>query len=137
MQYQIANPAEYIEKLPDDWRWEKVEALRLLIEARAPHLREGVNYNMLSYSDEKGIVFHLGVQKRYVTLYSKDVQKVDPMGSLLRQLEVGEGFVRIRHNMELCEHRLGLFIERAVSLRKCQGEGFFWKGPGMASALSA
>lgn len=63
MQYDVDSPAAYMNALDDDWRREKIQVLRTLIEKSAPSLEECINYKMLGYRDEKGVVFHLNAQK--------------------------------------------------------------------------
>ena len=63
MQYNVNTPAEYLDALDNDWRREKLLQLRNIIHAKAPNLKEGIEYKMLNYYDEKGTVFHLNAQK--------------------------------------------------------------------------
>ncbi len=57
MQYDVKTPAEYLNQLEKDWRYEKVQELRKIIKAKAPQLVEGIHYKMLSYSDAEGVLF--------------------------------------------------------------------------------
>ena len=75
MLYNVKTPAEYIDVLEDDWRKEKLQQVGSIIQSKAPDLVEGIDYKMLSYSDEKGIVFHLNAQKNYVSLYCGQCKK--------------------------------------------------------------
>ena len=117
MQYEAATPAEYMNMLEDDWRREKVEGLRTLIKTTAPDLVEGINYKMLSYSDDEGTAFHLNAQKQYVSLYVGDASKVDPEGDLLKRLNVGKGCIRFKKSSSVEESRINEFIARTVDLR--------------------
>ena len=119
MQYDVKTPAEYIDKLDDDWRLEKLENLRSLIKTKAPVLIEGINYKMLSYGDDKGIIFHLNAQKHYVSLYVGKAKKVDPDGSLLKGINVGKGCIRFTKSVSISDTRIDEFIERTVELWKC------------------
>ncbi len=116
MQYEVKTPAEYFDRLEDDWRREKVEALREIIMSKAPDFVERINYKMLSYGDDKGIVFHLNAQKNYVSLYVGDAKKVDPDGTLLEGIDVGKGCIRFKKSGSISDTRIGEFIERAVNL---------------------
>ena len=116
MQYDVKTPSEYIEILDDDWRREKLEELRDLIKSKAPDLSEGINYKMLSYGDKNGNVFHLNVQKNYVSLYVGNAGKIDPDGELLKGINTGKGCIRFKKSLSLPDTRIDEFIERAVHL---------------------
>lgn len=116
MQYDVETPQQYLEALEPDWRKEKLEALRNIIRASAPELVEGIDYKMLSYRDERGILFGLNAQKHYVSLYVGDISKIDPDGSLLEGLNVGKGCIRFTKTKEIGDTRIREFIERAVDL---------------------
>ncbi len=116
MQYDVKTPSEYIDKLENDWRLEKLEELRVLIRSKAPNMSEGINYKMLSYGDANGIVFHLNAQKNYVSLYVGNSHKIDPDGELLQGLDTGKGCIRFKKSVAISETRIAEFIERAVVL---------------------
>ena len=116
MQYNAKTPDQYIEMLDDDWRREKIDILRALLKSRVPNVTEGINYKMLSYSDERGIIFHLNAQKHYVSLYVGDIKKVDPDGSLLKGIETGKGCIRFKKSIAVSDTRIDEFIVRAVDL---------------------
>lgn len=117
MQYNAETPEEYLDLLEDDWRREKLEHIRSLIQEKAPHLDEGIEYKMLQYADEKGSVFHLNAQKNYVGLYVGDVKKIDPDDELLQGIDKGKGCIRIKKSNTIADTHIGEFIERAVTLR--------------------
>lgn len=96
MQYDVKTPKEYLNQLEKDWRYEKVQQLRKIIQAKAPKLVEGIHYKMLSYSDEKGVLFQLNAQRNYVSFYVGDIKKVDPEGTMLKGLNQGKGCVRFK-----------------------------------------
>ena len=121
MQYDAATANEYIDMLDDDWRLEKLQHLRALIKSTAPGLREGINYKMLCYSDERGALFHLNAQKSYISLYVGDVKKIDPQGSLLRDLDIGKGCIRFKKATAVPDSRMAAFLTRALRLWR-QGE---------------
>jgi uncharacterized protein YdhG (YjbR/CyaY superfamily) len=118
MQYDVLTPKQYLATLDDDWRREKLESLRSLILSAAPDLVEAINYKMLSYSDEKGIIFHLNAQKNYVSLYVGDAKKVDPDGDLLRGMSVGKGCIRFSKATPVSEPGIGKFVQRAIDMWK-------------------
>ena len=116
MQYDVTSPEEYLDVLEKDWRKEKLGQIRAIIQSAAPHLKEGINYKMLSYSDEKGVVFHLNAQKHYVSLYVGNSKKVDPDGSLLAGLDLGKGCIRFKKSKVVAETGIEEFVVRAVDM---------------------
>ena len=118
MQYDVTTPKEYIAKLEDDWRKEKLKELRSIIKTIAPKLEEGIEYKMLSYKDSKGSVFHLNAQKNYVSLYVGNAEKIDTDGKLLEGIDVGKGCIRIKKSVNIPDTMLDEFIARTVDLRE-------------------
>jgi len=118
VQYDVQTPQEYLAALDDDWRREKLQELRTLINADGTGLVEGIHYKMLSYSDERGIVFGLNAQKDYVSLYVGDASKVDPDGRLLSGISVGKGCVRFTKSTTIAATPIEEFVERAIHMRK-------------------
>lgn len=118
MQYDVRTPEEYLASLADDWRRETLQELRSVIIAHGAHLVEGIDYKMLSYRDERGILFSLNAQKNYVSLYVGNAEKVDPDGSLLRGLNVGKGCIRFAKSIAVAATHIEAFIERAIQMRQ-------------------
>lgn len=118
MQYDVQTPEEYLRSLEDDWRREKLLELREIIMACAPDLIEAIDYKMLSYRDERDIVFALNAQKHYVALYVGDIKKIDVDGTLLAGLNVGKGCIRFTKSKVIAETRIREFIQRTVDLWK-------------------
>lgn len=116
MQYEVNIPAEYIDALAIDWRRKTLENVRALIKLKAPNLKEGINYKMLSYSDHKGIPFHLNAQKSYVSLYVGDIKKIDLDGTLLEGVDTGKGCIRFTKSIDVANTQIDEFIERAIHL---------------------
>lgn len=116
MLYDVKTPEAYMNVLEDDWRREQLQVVRQLLLAHG--LTEGINYKMLSYSDERGIVFHLNAQRGYVSLYVGDARKVDPEAQLLKGLNVGKGCIRIKKSVNIADTQLDQFIDKAVQLWK-------------------
>jgi uncharacterized protein YdhG (YjbR/CyaY superfamily) len=123
MQYDAQTPAEYFDMLEDDWRKEKLLALRKLIRKLGPELDESIQYKMLSYSGKKGGAFALNAQKGSVNLYVGNAKKVDPSGSLLKGLDCGKGCIRFRKTVAIADTRIAEFIEKAMSMWR-KGEDF-------------
>lgn len=118
MQYNVTTPTEYINALEKDWRLEKLQALRKIIKSKAPDYTEDIQYKMLGYSDDKGLVFSLNAQKDYVSFYVGDTKKVDPSGELLEGINKGKGCIRFKKSINIANTHIDEFIERAVDLRK-------------------
>lgn len=123
MQYDAKTPEEYLNMLEDDWRREKLEELRAIIKAEAPHFEECINYKMLGYRDAQDVVFHLNAQRGYVSFYVGDIKKIDPSGELLAGINMGKGCVRFTKSKVVSETRIREFISKAVEMRKL-GEDF-------------
>ena len=123
MLYDVNSPEEYLSQLPDDWRHEKVNALRKIIKDKGPELTEKINYKMLAYGEGENIVFGLNAQKNYVSLYVGNASKVDPDGTLLEGLNVGKGCIRFSKTVEIRDTRIDEFVERAVEMWE-NGEDF-------------
>lgn len=113
MQYEAKTPAEYITVLEEDWRKEKLQAIRKIIKEQAPGLVEGINYKMLSYGNETGIAFHLNAQRGYVSFYVGDAKKVDSTGELLKGIDVGKGCIRFKKSTNISETRFDEFLKIA------------------------
>ena len=116
MQYDAKDPDDYIAQLDEDWRKETLLHLRSLIRATGPGLVEGIQYKMLSYSDDNGTFCHLNAQKAYVSLYMGDTAKIDPGGSLLAGLDHGKGCIRFKKSTSAATTRIATFLERAFEL---------------------
>lgn len=114
MQYEVKNPEEYVAALEEDWRKEKVLQLRSMIKLQAPEIEETINYKMLCYRGENGIIFHLNAQKNYVSLYVGDANKIDPDGKLLDGIDVGKGCIRLKKTIFLAETRIDEFIQKTI-----------------------
>lgn len=104
MQYEAKSPLEYLAMLENDWRREKLEKLREIIKSKAPNFAEDISYKMLSYSDSRGPLFYLNVQKNYVSLYVGDAKKVDPEGIMLAGVDVGKGCIRFKNQCRFPAH---------------------------------
>lgn len=118
MQYDVRTPEEYVKALEGDWRREKLLKLRALIQEAGPELVEGIDYKMLSYRDERGILFGLNAQKHYVSLYVGDIKKIDPDGTLLQGLNVGKGCIRFSKSTAIESTGIAAFIQRAVEMSR-------------------
>ncbi|MBT9317666.1 DUF1801 domain-containing protein [Leptothoe spongobia] len=116
MQYDVNTPDEYLGLLSDDWRKEKLLALREIICAQAPDIVESIKYKMLSYGDDSGSVFHLNAQKNYVSLYVGNIDTIDPAGELTQNLNRGKGCIRFTKSVAISQTQIDVFIEKAIAL---------------------
>lgn len=116
MQYDANTPEEYLELLEPDWRKEKLEQLRNLLLSHP--VEEGIQYKMLSYSDDRGVIFFLNAQKSYTALYVGDAKKVDPTGALLEGIDHGKGCLRFKKSTSVVESRIDEFIAKTVDMWK-------------------
>lgn len=118
MLYDVKTPEEYLEALEPDWRKEKLEELRKLIQTAGPELTEGIGYKMLSYGANDQTVFHLNAQMNYVSLYVGDTKKIDAAGDLLKGIDKGKGCLRFKKSTIVAETQIDKFIARTIELWK-------------------
>ena len=116
MQYDVATPQEYLAAIDHDWRFEKLNQLRDIMREVAPEFAEGINYKMLCYQDQRGVVFHLNAQKNYVGFYVGNIDKVDPSGTLLAGMDVGKGCIRLKKTTTIADTGLVDFIKQAIAM---------------------
>ena len=122
MQYNVTTPAEYLAVLANDWRKDKLLAVRDLIQQHAPTLREGIKYKMLSYEYEDQAVFNLNAQRNYVSLYVGNIDKVADAREKLAAFDLGKGCIRIRKSGDLSTSQLADFIREVVAMWQEGGE---------------
>jgi len=118
MQYDVETAAEYVEALDNDWRKEKLLALRSMILSKAPDLTESIEYKMLRYGDNKTSLFHLNAQRNYVSLYVGNIKKIDVSVTLLEGLDIGKGCIRFKKFISISETGIEEFIDRTISMWK-------------------
>ena len=121
MQYEAKTPADYVDQLEDDWRKEKLEQIRKMIRTHGPELVEGVAYKMLCYGNEKRNIFHLNVQRAYVSLYVGNIDKVEDARVLLNDFSMGKGCIRVKKSIHLPDTKLDAFISRTIDLWRNDG----------------
>ncbi|NJO92358.1 MAG: DUF1801 domain-containing protein [Chloroflexia bacterium] len=95
MQYNAKTPQEYLNSLETDWRKEKLEQVRDLILKNNPELKEGIEFKMLCYQLDGETVFNLNAQKHYVALYTGNIDKIEEGRQLLKEFDLGKGFLWI------------------------------------------
>jgi len=118
MQYDVSTPKEYLDALADDWRKEKLIQLRALLLASADDIIEGINYKILSYADDRGIICHLNAQKGYVALYVGNAAKIDRDGSLLAGINRGKGCIRFKKSNDAGSDNIKRFVALIFQLRR-------------------
>ncbi len=124
--YNAENPTEYLASLEDDWRKEKLLAIREVISDVAPDWTEGMKYKMLGYFDGKGegdddAALVMNAQKGYVALYAGNLAELDPDGDLLAGLDCGKSCLRLKKRFDPTDGRLTRILE-AVKKRRAAGE---------------
>jgi len=122
MQYEARTPEEFLSKLDNDWRKQKLQQVRELIRQSAPGLDEGIEYKMLCYKDGDKSVFHLNAQSAYVSLYVGSIDKVDNAKQLLQEFDRGKGCIRIKKSINLSDTRIGEFIDKTMQIWREGGE---------------
>lgn len=121
MQYEAKTPSEYLLNLDNDWRKKKLQTVREIIKKHGPDLIEGIEYKMLSYSNNEKTIFNLNAQRAYVSLYVGTINKVDNAQELLKDFDKGKGCIRIKMKVDIQETGLEEFIRRTIELWKKGG----------------
>ena len=122
MQYEVKAPSEYLDKLENDWRKDRLKQVRAMIKNHGPDLDEGIQYKMLSYDLNGKSVFHLNAQRAYVSLYVGTINKVKDAQELLKAYDTGKGCIRIKEKVKIQETGLEEFIKRTIKLWKKGGD---------------
>lgn len=114
----MKTPKDYLEALEDDWRKEKLLVIREMILNYAPNIDEAIRYKMLNFGVEamENFIFALNAQKHYVSLYVGDIEKIDPLGEMLGEFNLGKGCISVRKTIDLEETQLEAFIQKAIDL---------------------
>lgn len=110
------TPSEYMDQLEDDWRRDKLQSIRAIIQKQTPQLTERIHYKMLGYAIDDTYAFHLNVQRAYVSFYVGNASKIDPSGALLEGLSVGKRCIRFTKSTEISKTRIDEFITRAFEM---------------------
>jgi uncharacterized protein YdhG (YjbR/CyaY superfamily) len=116
MQYEAHTPEEYLAKLENDWRKEKLEHIRAMILENEVDLLESIEYKMLAFGNGQENLFHLNAQSAYVSLYIGNIDKVDNGRELLKDFNLGKGCIRVKKKVNLGQTRLKEFIQKAIEL---------------------
>lgn len=117
MQYEAKNTIDYLSKLEEDWRKDKLLKIREMIISHCPNIEEKIEYKMLCFAKGNQSIFHLNAQKNYVSLYVGDIEKVENSDSLLQDFKLGKGCIRIKKNNILSETKLDDFILEVIKLK--------------------
>lgn len=116
MQYDAKNAEEYLGMLDEDWRKEKLLAVRKMILDYAPELEEDIRYKMLNFGKDNYYIFALNAQKHYVSLYVGTIKKVEQAEELLKGFNQGKGCIRIKKSNNLEETGLEAFVHKTVDM---------------------
>lgn len=114
MRLEAESPEEYVDKLPADWRRDQLLAVREKLLAHKA-VKEEMEHGMLMYRIGMTRLFHVSVQKAYVSVYAGCIGKVDPEKKLLQDFSVGKSCIRIGRSIQLDETGLPQFIAAAVA----------------------
>lgn len=114
MQYDAKDAQEYLAMLEEDWRKEKLLAIRQMILDYAPELEEVIRYKMLNFGKKDDYVLALNAQKHYVSLYVGSIKKIDGADKLLEGFNQGKGCVRIRKTNDIQQTGLKQFIHQSI-----------------------
>ncbi len=113
MQYDAATPDAYLKMLDDDWRRERVLALRDVF-LRLDDIEEGMAHGMLQYRRNGEVFAHLNAQKGYVGVYLGELEKIDPGAAIRGKMSCGKACLRVKK-------RDGVEVATALIERKAQG----------------
>ena len=116
MQYDAKSAEEYLEMLEDDWRKEKLLAIRQMILSYAPELDESIRYKMLNFGKDEHHIFALNAQKHYVSLYVGTIDKIENAETLLTGYNYGKGCIRVKKTINMEETGLRDFIRKTIDM---------------------
>lgn len=102
MIHEAATPEEYLSVLDDDWRKERLLAIRDVF-LDVPGAGEGMKYKMLHYSVGGSSLGILNAQKGYVAVYMDDLAVLDPDGTLRDGLDCGKSCVRVKKRTDMAK----------------------------------
>lgn len=116
MQYDAKNAEQYLEMLEDDWRKEKLLAIRQMILSYGPELEESIRYKMLNFGRDEHYIFALNAQKHYVSLYVGTIDKIENAETLLTGYNYGKGCIRVKKTINMEETGLQDFIHKTIDM---------------------
>lgn len=116
MQYDAKDAEQYLEMLEDDWRKEKLLAIRQMILSYSPELEESIRYKMLNFGKDEHYIFALNVQKHYVSLYVGTIDKIENAETLLTDYNYGKGCIRVKKTINMEETGLQDFIHKTIDM---------------------
>ena len=100
MQYDAETPDEYLRLIDDDWRRERLLAIREMMLAM-PGVEEGIGYKMLQYRRGGDVFAHLNAQKGFVGVYLGELERIDPGAALRGKMNCGKSCLRVRKRDDL------------------------------------
>lgn len=116
MQYDAKNAEQYLEMLEDDWRKEKLLAIRQMILSYGSELEESIRYKMLNFGRDEHYIFALNAQKHYVSLYVGTIDKIENAETLLTGYNYGKGCIRVKKTINMEETGLQDFIHKTIDM---------------------
>ena len=112
MQYDADTPEEYLKMLDNDWRRERLLAIRDVLLG-VSKIEEGIGHKMLQYRRQGEVFAHLNAQKTYVGVYLGELERIDPGGSIRGKMSCGKSCLRVRK-------RDGVEVAAAMIVRKSE-----------------
>jgi len=100
VQYDAKTPKEYLALLDDDWRRERLLAIREML-LKVPGIVEGIGYGMLQFRVDGEVFAHLNAQKAYVGVYLGELERIDPGAKIRGGMNCGKSCLRVRKRDDL------------------------------------
>ncbi|MGI9389121.1 MAG: DUF1801 domain-containing protein, partial [Boseongicola sp.] len=100
MQYDAETPQQYLAMIDDDWRRERLLAIRDML-LKVPKMSEGIAYGMLQYRADGEVFAHLNAQKAYVGVYLGELERFDPDAGIRGGMNFGKSCLRVRKRDDL------------------------------------
>ena len=115
MQYDATTPEAYLGLLENDWRRERLVAIRDVFLG-LKGIEEGIGHGMLQYRRNGEVFAYLNAQKGYVGVYLGDLERIDPGAAIRGTMNCGKSCVRVRKRDDLgvVEELIGRKAEMVV-----------------------
>jgi uncharacterized protein YdhG (YjbR/CyaY superfamily) len=118
MKIEAKTVEDYWRQVPDDWRRERMEALRAMIFEVAPDAEETIGWGMLRYGfGGDRIICHMNAQVRYVGLYIGRLERLDADGAVRAAFDCGKTCVRVKRSSDISLVR-GILETEAGQIRE-------------------
>ena len=114
MQSKASSVDQYLAELPAD-RLEQLTAVRALCAAHLPDHEETMEYGMPVYRRNGKAEFAWASQARYISLYVMKLGVIEANAELLRDLNVGQGCIRLAPSRQLDTDLIELLLTATAS----------------------